>query len=523
MQSQSNTSILPKISPVSENILSNGSVGAPLESQEPSGFDKFSLSPKLKQALRRLSFNNPTDIQSQAIPFALTQRDIIASAQTGTGKTAAFSIPMITKLEQNPKLSALILVPTREIAAQIANVLKDLTFALPELRSALLIGGAAMQNQLRTLSKHPRILIATPGRLMDHLRRGSVKLNNTGILVLDEADRMLDMGFAPQLNEILKHVPKERQTLLFSATLPNDIENLARKYLQNPHRITVGQASQAAPKIEQTVVHASHSEKNNVLLDELNQRTGSILIFTRTKRRTDKLSDLLLEYGHETGRIHGDRSQAQRNSALNNFRAGKIRILVATDVAARGIDVPHIAHVINYDLPQTPDDYIHRIGRTARAGAKGEALSILTPEDNSLWRQISRMLSRSGSQAPTSKNAAKGDPAALNGASARVSPLSTPFTGAPAFEREPRGGGREYRERRGGNGGGRDFREPRRDGGRPGGRFERGPRSSDSRGQERSFGSGFSRDRGAAPAPHVRPDENRGRFGDEKRRPRSFF
>jgi superfamily II DNA/RNA helicase len=244
------------------------------------------------------------------------------------------------------------------------------------------------------------MIIATPGRLTDHLNRRTIQLNQTRILVLDEADRMLDMGFAPQLGHILRFLPNARQTLLFSATWESSLDQLSKKYLRNPIRVAVGSTSQAAPTIEQTAISTTGKDKNETLLDVLNERQGSVLIFARTKSRTDRLARYLHSYGLEVGRIHGGRTQGQRNSALHAFKTGRVRILVATDIAARGIDVAQIAHVINYDLPQAPEDYIHRIGRTGRAGAKGEALSILTPEDRLKWKDISRLLKKTGSALP---------------------------------------------------------------------------------------------------------------------------
>lgn len=366
-------------------------------------FQDLSLSDSLTRAIAAMGFKQPTPIQAQSIPLLLKGSDLIGCAQTGTGKTAAFSIPMVSRLEKEKHATALVLVPTREIALQIIKVIEQLVARLPALKPAVLIGGAAMSPQIRALSKKPRIVIATPGRLIDHLERRTIDLSRVGILVLDEADRMLDMGFAPQLNEILKRVPKERQTMLFSATMPADIQKLAHRILNHPERVTVGKISAPAKNIRQTIVHTDIPKKNEVLLDALNERNGSVLIFMRTKRRTDKLARFLSSYGHNVAHIHGDRSQAQRNAALQGFRSGQFRILVATDVAARGIDVPSIEHVINFDLPQNAEDYVHRIGRTARAGASGEALSILTPEDRSQWRAITKLVPEAKSSEPAAR------------------------------------------------------------------------------------------------------------------------
>ena len=361
-------------------------------------FNELKLPPALEKALNSMKFEQPTPIQAKAIPVALANRDLIGCAQTGTGKTAAFSIPMITRLIKMPSKTGLILVPTRELGSQILEVLKKLTQFAPEMRSTLLIGGMSMKAQVRSAQSKPRIIVATPGRLVDHLKRGTVSLSSVEVLVLDEADRMLDMGFAPQLNEILRFLPKVRQTLFFSATLPSDIEKLSNRYLKDPVRVTIGVVSQHAKKIQQSVIQTLQAKKNDTLMDELNLRKGSVLIFARTKSRTDRVARYLAEYGHPVTRLHGGRTQGQRNAAVEGFRDGKFRILVATDIAARGIDIPHIAHVINYDLPQVPEDYIHRIGRTARAGAEGQAVSLLTPEDKPQWREISRLLERSGTK-----------------------------------------------------------------------------------------------------------------------------
>ncbi len=361
----------------------------PLES-----FDSFPLSPGLRKSLEQMGYTQPTAIQMQAIPAALTNRDLIASAQTGTGKTAAFCIPIIAKLEKNAKKNALILVPTREIATQITEVLNQLTKSVAQMSTVLLMGGMPMGPQIKGIQKKPRIIIATPGRLVDHLKRGTVSLFGTDILVLDEADRMLDMGFAPQLNEILRFLPGQRQTFFFSATYPNNIQKLASRYLKDPVRLAVGAVSQPVKEIKQSMIQMLATKKNEILADELNAREGSVLIFARTKHRADKLTRQIELMGHPANRIHGGRSQNQRISALNGFRVGKFRILVATDLAARGIDIPSIAHVINYDLPQCAEDYVHRIGRTARAGAKGEAISFVTPEERGQWKEISTLLAK---------------------------------------------------------------------------------------------------------------------------------
>lgn len=353
-------------------------------------FSSDHLPEPLVRALQQMAFSKPTPIQEQSIPRVLEGGDLIACAQTGSGKTAAFGIPLVVKLINDPDARALVLAPTRELAKQIADVLILLTQYLPRVQTAVLIGGASMFKQRNALQRQPRIIVATPGRLNDHLRRQGQLLQKTRFLVLDEGDRMLDMGFAPQLDAILKFLPKERQTLLFSATLAPAVRKLAQKYLHQPGEVSVGPQSQPVEKIKQVALQTTHATKNDLLLDELNARNGSVLIFTRTQHRTDKVARYLEGYGFPVSRIHGGRTQGQRNQALNGFRNGKFRILVATDIAARGIDVPQIAHVINYDLPMMAEDYVHRVGRTARGGASGEAVSLLTPDDQGAWIKLAR-------------------------------------------------------------------------------------------------------------------------------------
>lgn len=357
-------------------------------------FKAFGLPQPLMQSLERLQFKAPTPIQTLTIPVALDGKDILGSAKTGTGKTAAFSIPLIAKLMHDEKAKALVVAPTRELASQVLQAIKDLLGKNSKIRTALLIGGESMTKQLNDLRHQPRIFVGTPGRINDHLRRG-LKLNEVNYLVLDETDRMLDMGFSIQIEEILKHLQKERQTLLLSATLPKNIVKLAESYLKDPERIDVGMGLHDTSKIKHDVLHIKDSEKHNELLDQLNSRTGSIIIFVKTKFGADKLAKKLRFEGHKAEAIHGDLHQNKRGRIISAFRAEKYRILVATDVAARGLDIPHIEHVINFDLPQCPEDYIHRIGRTARAGATGEAICFVTPGDKRKWYLIDRLLNPS--------------------------------------------------------------------------------------------------------------------------------
>ncbi|MFH1017944.1 MAG: DEAD/DEAH box helicase [Pseudomonadota bacterium] len=357
-----------------------------------SNFDSFHFPVQIEKALRGMQYHAPTEIQSETIPAIMEGMDLIGIAQTGTGKTAAFAVPMITALMKDARSMGLILVPTRELAAQIHDVFVTLTRELPALRPCVLIGGASMHMQHLALSKKPRIVIATPGRLLDHLEQRTVSLANVTILVLDEADRMLDIGFEPQLRRIIRQVPAKRQTLLFSATFPAGIERLAAQHLNHPKKVSIGAISKPVDTVQQSFVKTTSFDKNSVLLKELAQRKGSVLIFTRTKHRTDRLARLLSDSGFKADRIHGNRTQGQRERVMKDFRQEKIRILVATDIASRGLDIPHIAHVINYDLPQVPEDYIHRIGRTARAGAQGSSLCLLTPDDRDQWIALSRHL-----------------------------------------------------------------------------------------------------------------------------------
>lgn len=354
-------------------------------------FNGFGLPAKLLLALARMNFTIPTPIQEQTIPLALEGRDVLGSAQTGTGKTAAFGLPLIVHLMNNPEATALIMLPTRELATQVQAALLPM-IPVPNIKTALLIGGDSMFKQLKQLSAQPRLIVGTPGRINDHLERKSLNLSRTDFLVLDETDRMLDMGFGIQIDKILTHVSKDRQTLLFSATLPANIVKLSGKYMRQPLRVAVGSTTTPAANIKQELVHTTDTEKYGHLLTQLEQRVGSVIIFVKTKYGTEKLAKKLNASEHKADCLHGDLQQRRRDRVTQSFRDKKYRILVATDVAARGLDIPHIEHVINYDLPQCPEDYIHRIGRTARAGAEGCAINLLTPADGSKWRAIHRLI-----------------------------------------------------------------------------------------------------------------------------------
>jgi len=355
-------------------------------------FQELNLPAFLHESLKKMKFEKPTPVQAQAIPVALQGKDVIASAETGSGKTAAFGIPLLAFLEKHRDRTALVLVPTRELADQVRGVLKELACGRHEYDSALLIGGVGMGAQVDSLRRGARLVIGTPGRINDHLQRKTLHLSRAGFLVLDEADRMLDMGFAPQLDRIRQFLTAPRQTLLFSATMPPDMQSMASKYLTDPVRIAVGANARPVESIRQAILHTSQARKMDDLVEELKTREGSILIFGRTQHRVDRLSKKLKEAGFANARIHGGRTQGQRRIALEEFKEGRARILVATDIAARGLDISHIAHVINFDLPQVAEDYVHRVGRTARAGAEGDSLSLLTPEDRDLWKDVLKTL-----------------------------------------------------------------------------------------------------------------------------------
>jgi len=361
-----------------------------------STFMTLGVSETLLRDLTKAGFLNPTSIQEQAIPHALQGRDVLGCAQTGTGKTGAFVVPMIERLAAGPKGKprALVLVPTRELAIQVQGVIDQLGRS-SRIYATTLVGGADMQAQVRGLRQNPDILVATPGRLLDHMWNGTVTLLPMQMLVLDEADRMLDMGFAPQINQILEAMPDERQTLLFSATMPADLNQLARASVKNPVHVMVARPATTASGVTQAVHHTTHDSKVNLLVSLLGQDKNSVLVFTRTKHRADKLGRVLGTGGHKVAVIHGNRSLSQRRAALEGFKRGTFRILVATDIAARGIDVANIGHVVNFDLPNCPEDYVHRIGRTARMHATGKATSFVTAEDHETLRAIEKLLGKS--------------------------------------------------------------------------------------------------------------------------------
>ena len=356
----------------------------------PSEFAVLGLSPTSLKALSQVGYEKPTPIQQRAIPPALEGKDVIGCAATGTGKTAAFVLPLVERLAGKPGLTALVLAPTRELALQIAEHAVRFGRA-HHLKVATVIGGVGMQPQVDAL-RHSNFVIATPGRLVDHLQQGTAKLDAVQVLVLDEADRMLDMGFKPQLTRILARVPKKRQTLLFSATMAGEVADFAKTHLHHPVRVDVAPSGTTAAKATQCVFEVSQGDKTSLLLALLARGDESTLVFTRTKRRADKLMKALKREGHDVERIHADRSQAQRKHALDGFKSGQYRVLVATDIAARGIDVADIGHVVNYDLPHVAEDYVHRVGRTARASASGHASAFCAPEEAPLLKEIEKLI-----------------------------------------------------------------------------------------------------------------------------------
>ena len=361
-------------------------------------FETLGLSPALLRALNETGYTSPTPIQAQSIPGALEGRDILGAAQTGTGKTAAFGLPLLQRLaKETPpkgprKPRALVLVPTRELAVQVADSIKAYGRHM-RLNVTMIFGGVGMQPQIDNLRRGVDVLVACPGRLLDHLDSGHAKLDAVEMLVLDEADRMLDMGFLPSIKRVLSRVPKQRQTMLFSATFEPRIRALAMDLLDRPVEVQVA----AQNTIADTIVHRVHpvdsASKRDLLIDILAKRhTDRVLVFGRTKHGCNRLAEQLAQAGLPSVAIHGNKSQAQRQKALDAFKAGRARILVATDVAARGLDIPELPLVINHDLPMVAEDYVHRIGRTGRNGAQGEALSLVAPEEGGLLRDIQRLL-----------------------------------------------------------------------------------------------------------------------------------
>ena len=354
------------------------------------------LHPSLQKGLKELGFQRPTPIQAEAIPGALEGRDVLACAMTGSGKTAAFLLPILHQLIDKPrgKTRALIVTPTRELAAQILASLDAIAVHTP-ITAAAIYGGVGMAPQEHAMRAGVDVLVATPGRLLDHLKAPYASLKNIEFLVLDEADRMLDMGFLPDIKRILKLVPTKRQTLLFSATMPPPIAALTREMLHNPLTIDLGRRSAPAVGITQAVYPVKQDLKKDLLLALLDRdEMSQALVFTRTKHRANRLAEQLVKRGVKAERIHGNRSQGQRTAALDGFKNGSYRVLVATDIAARGIDIEALGHVVNFDVPEAPDDYIHRVGRTARAGAIGDAFTFVAPDEQNDLRAIEKAIGK---------------------------------------------------------------------------------------------------------------------------------
>lgn len=354
-------------------------------------FAELGLSQPILDAITRVGFQNPTPIQAAVIPTALTGKDVIGLAQTGSGKTAAFVLPLAERLTHGQGVRGLILSPTREIALQTKAFL-DAFGADHGLTTACLIGGVRLRPQTDSLKKQPDIIVATPGRLLDHVRQRHVSLDSIEELVLDEADHMLDLGFLPQMRDILRRLPKKRHTMMFSATMPDSIEMIARDFMDHPVRVDITPTGAAAEGINHRLYLVKVEDKRKALLELLHEELGATLVFTRRKVDAEWLYHILQRQGHPVTRIHADRSQSRRTEALDNFRQGSHRILVATDIAGRGIDIPGITHVINFDIPESTDDYVHRAGRTARGAAQGIVSTIATWQDVPMVRQIEAIL-----------------------------------------------------------------------------------------------------------------------------------
>ena len=361
-------------------------------------FNQLNLSSDSLKILKGLKFENPTPIQEKVIPVALQGNDVMGTAQTGSGKTLSYILPIVEKLRKNVNDKFLILAPTRELSEQVFSVAKIFLGHGKPFKAINLIGGKGIFSQINQLKKNPQIIIGTPGRINDLLERKSFSLSKCSIVVLDEMDRMLDMGFGYQVDKIMKQVNKNRQMIMLSATIPAQIRKLSSKYLNNPVNISIENNDVIETNIKQKVIKTIPNEKVDELINQIDQRKGSILIFAKTKIGVDKLVKKLKANSVKASALHGGMRQNKRSKIMQNFRDERFRILVATDIASRGLDVPHIEHIINYDMPQAPEDFIHRIGRTARAGSVGEAVSFLTQKDSRIWRSIERLLNKKESK-----------------------------------------------------------------------------------------------------------------------------
>jgi ATP-dependent RNA helicase RhlE len=406
-------------------------------------FSQLGLADAQLRVCESLGYVNPTPIQVKGIPLILSGTDVIGCAETGTGKTAAFLLPVIQNLgtKKRPGLRVLVLAPTRELALQIQKNYREFNH-LKSNQSVLVIGGANIRAQITDLRRGATIVIATPGRLLDLKERDAIDLSTIEVLVLDEADRMLDMGFLPAIKTILAMLPQKKQTLLFSATMSPTIESLARSTMRQPKLVEVSPRGRAAQMVEQTAYSVSLENKTALLLNLLERENGNeslakVLVFTRTRRGSERLSHILKARDHKVNRIHADRSQPQREAALRDFREGHTRVLVATDIAARGLDVDAVSHVINYDVPDVPEDYVHRVGRTGRAGKQGKAITIVTPVDELSMKAIERLIGQ-----PIKRVVPEG----FGGLQGTVAATRKPLV---PFGRASRGGVRSFRPQRG--------------------------------------------------------------------------
>ena len=450
-------------------------------------FAELGLAPELLRAIADEGYTEPTPIQKQAIPLVLEGRDLLAAAQTGTGKTAAFTLPILQKLSTNANSAhgprVLVLVPTRELAAQVAESVRTYGRHL-KLRTAVIFGGVGINPQIDILRRGVEIVVATPGRLLDHLQQRTVNLSNVETLVLDEADRMLDMGFIRDIRRVIQVLPKKRQNLLFSATFNPEIRGLAESLLHNPATVDVAPRNTAAELVAQRVHPVDKSRKTGLLAHLVKEGDWKqVLVFTRTKHGANRLAEQLARHGISTAAIHGNKSQNARTKSLADFKAGKVRVLVATDIAARGIDIDQLPHVVNYDLPNIPEDYVHRIGRTGRAGATGEAVSLVCVDEHDMLKDIEKLIKQTLPRAVI--------PGFEPDPTARAQPVQL-RSGAPGHRGGGRngggGGGQVIRVKTGGGGGGGS--KPRSAG--PGGPAAGGARSGAPRSaaQHRSGGRG---------------------------------
>jgi len=401
----------------------------------------------LHEDIAAAGYENPTPIQARCLVPALEGQDLIGLAQTGTGKTAAFALPIIQRLARRAELGALVLAPTRELVHQIVGMFHMLGRS-SGIRVVGLIGGVKIENDWKALRSWPNVIVATPGRLLDHLEQRTVTLKEIEILVVDEADRMHDMGFIPQIRRIIAALPTARQTMMFTATMPADVEQIARRHMRSPVKILVGPASRPVERADQRLFEVHETQKVPLLLDLLRKETGRVLVFVRTKRGVDRLARRVGDRRFRAARIHGDREQGQRTEAMTGFREGRYRILIATDIAARGLDVADIEHVINYDFPRSPEDYVHRIGRTARLAASGKATSFVTPSDRPLLRDLERLLGAKIPLRPTPGARSVESHEAVPRSHAPHEHGAKPLLAAAAGSHEPRSGSGSARRRR---------------------------------------------------------------------------